>query len=92
MLAAVMLQDLLPSRMTTVTFLIMCVLLKSNGQKFVSSVMITEWYLLLMMFAPASALILPVQTIIMALKQTLSAFVKHLQTAIICQLFAVVSI
>ena len=74
---------------TTVISLIMFVQLRSNGLRFVNSATTTVWFLLLMMYVPVSVLTLPAQTIITALRQTLSVFVRHLQTAIICLAFAV---
>ena len=77
------------SLMTTVISLIMFVQLRSNGLRFVNSATTTVWFLLLMMYVPVSVLTLPAQTIITALRQTLSVFVRRLQTAIICLAFAV---
>ena len=88
-ITAVMLPVLLLSLMTTVISLIMFVQLRSNGLRFVNSATTTVWFLLLMMYVPVSVLTLPAQTIITALRQTLSVFVRHLQTAIICLAFAV---
>lgn len=77
------------SLMTMVISLIMFVQLRSNGLRFVNSATTTVWFLLLMMYVRVSVLTLPAQTIITALRQTLSVFVRHLQTAIICLAFAV---
>ena len=77
------------NNMTTVISLIMFVQLRSNGLRFANSATTTVWFLLLMMYVRVSVLTLPAQTIITALRQTLSVFVRRLQTAIICLAFAV---